>query len=393
MENEDLLDQLDSHLASPNLAWLLGAGISYNAHIPLMHPLTEHVLGLLNEKSKSYSLIQAIRNELPQTCHVEHILSHVGDYLALLQRSERKEITIGSSKACEKTLKAAHDEIVRNIAKTVRWGLIEIPHKIIGKSDDPVVDIDEHRNFINACFHTRNAGLQERRGPVRLFTTNYDTLLEDALALCCIPYWDGFEGGAVAFRPEAPKDEDSLKKIAAHVVKLHGSIDWYVAENERQVMRLRDGDKYPSKDLRVLIHPQSTKYLAAQRDPFASQFDQFRRAIRSNRENVLAICGYSFGDDHINEEIELAMDQSSNKTTLIAFSREEKAKNQFTMPSALDVWRKTEPWGKRVYVVTQRGLYNGSSGPHFLNKDRQLEWWKFEGVSQLLRDGARSFFS
>lgn len=391
MENADLLDQLDSHLTSPNLAWLLGAGISYNAHIPLMHPLTNHVFELLKTKKTSWKLIQEIHKELPEECHVEHILSHIGDYLALLQRSDKKEVKIGSSKACEEKLKIAHEEIVRNIATTIRWGLKGSPAKL-GSPDEPVVKIDEHRGFIDACFCTRNAGLQERRGPVRLFTTNYDTLLEDALALCRVPYWDGFEGGAVAFRPQVPKDEDSLKKFAAHVVKLHGSIDWYAADNESQVLRLRDGDSYTSKDLRVLIYPQSTKYLAAQRDPFASQFDQFRRAIRSNSENVLAICGYSFGDDHINEEIELAMEQSSNKTTLIAFSKEEEAEDQFTMSSTLNTWRK-KPWGKRVYVVTQRGLFHHeSSEPYFMKENRALEWWNFKGVSQLLRDGARSFF-
>lgn len=84
---------------------------------------------------------------------------------------------------------------------------------------------------------------------------------------------------------------------------------------------MRDGDLYPEKSSRVLIYPQSTKYLATQRDPFAAQFDLFRRTLGSNKENVLAICGYSFGDEHINQEIELALRCPENKTTILAFSQ------------------------------------------------------------------------
>ena len=100
----------------------------------------------------------------------------------------------------------------------------------------------------------------------------------------------------------------------AHVIKLHGSIDWHLGEDDR-VWRVRDGDLYPKKISRVLIYPQSTKYLATQRDPFAAQFDLLRRSLGTQEENVLAICGYSFGDEHINQEIELALQRPENKTT------------------------------------------------------------------------------
>ena len=42
-KTKDLVTQLDELLGSGNQAWLFGAGISYNAGIPLMGPLTERV--------------------------------------------------------------------------------------------------------------------------------------------------------------------------------------------------------------------------------------------------------------------------------------------------------------------------------------------------------------
>lgn len=36
----DVAEQFEKHLNSPKQTWLLGAGVSFLANIPLMHPLT-----------------------------------------------------------------------------------------------------------------------------------------------------------------------------------------------------------------------------------------------------------------------------------------------------------------------------------------------------------------
>jgi hypothetical protein len=163
---------------------------------------------------------------------------------------------------------------------------------------------------------------------------------------------------------------------------LHGSIDWYLGDDGK-VWRVRDRDLYPDRAGRVLIYPQSTKYVATQRDPFAAQFDVFRRALSNGTDNVLAICGYSFGDDHINQEIEFAMSAATSKTTILAFCGEFPV-----IPQMLDQWRKSS-WGKRVYVMTQHGLYVGPVGPlHGRSDGKSLDWWTFGGVTKVLENGA-----
>jgi SIR2-like domain len=153
-------------------------------------------------------------------------------------------------------------------------------------------------------------------------------------------------------------------------------------------LRVRDGDLYPERtsqdperSSRVLIYPQATKYLATQRDPFASQFDLFRRALGSSSENVLAICGYSFGDEHINQEIELALQHSDNKTTVLAFSS--------SINDVLQKWQ-TLTWSKRLYIISKSGLYVGSSPFYFPEAGKELDWWTFDGVTNLLNDGAEA---
>lgn len=46
MQDADISEQFEKHLNSPKQTWLLGAGVSYPANIPLMYPLTDRVMEL-----------------------------------------------------------------------------------------------------------------------------------------------------------------------------------------------------------------------------------------------------------------------------------------------------------------------------------------------------------
>lgn len=391
MEESDLLEQIDGHLGSPNIAWLLGAGVSCDANVPLMYPLTNRVLAILEaEANPCLPLVQNLQKEVHDNCHIEHLLSHLGDYAALADRSKAGTTLIGGKSVTRKEIDDAHYSMVNAIAHTVRWGYSAAgkggtPPERIGESGKAITNIVHHSSFVSACFHTARAGLHERRGPVRFFTTNYDTLLEDALALKRIRYWDGFEGGAVGYRSFRLGDGDAPGNYPAHVIKLHGSIDWHLADDDGRVFRVRYGDSYPGASQRVLIYPQSTKYLAAQRDPFSAQFELLRKVLTAGSDNTIAVCGYSFGDDHINQEMEIALARADSKSTLLAFCLETDGK----LPACLEKWRRA-PWGARVYVITNRGIYAGASPAAYEPSSGDLSWWSFAGVTSVLRSGAGS---
>lgn len=389
METTDLLDQLDEHLCSPNISWLLGAGVSKDANIPLMYPLTERVLFLLETKKSNYvDLINTVKAELDDECHIEHLLSHLGDYAALADRSKTKSTNIGQRTVSCAEIDRVHSEIVSAIADTIRWGYSPAgkdgsKSEQSGDEGRSITNVNLHREFVSACFNSARAGLSERRGAVKFFTTNYDTLLEDALSLNRIRYWDGFDGGAVAYKSYRLGDGDPPSGYAAHVIKLHGSIDWHLSDEDGRVYKVRYGDSYPSTRQKVLIYPQSTKYIAAQRDPFSSQFDLFRRCLGAGADSAIAICGYSFGDDHINQELEMALARPESKTTLVAFCFESDGK----LPSCLEEWRNSS-WGGRVYIASNKGLYVGAGAPKVVASKGEFSWWTFEGVTRILMDGA-----
>lgn len=384
-ESDDLLNQLDSHLAMPCQAWLFGAGVSKGAGIPLMVALTARVRAMANGTVHRV-VLDALFAELPAAAHIEHLLSHLGDYAALAERAKLTDVSIGGTSVKAVALTSAHKAVVGWIAETVRWGYRAAQgsaQEEVGASGKSIVKIDEHKAFIQALFNTTQAGLADRRGAVRLFSTNYDTLLEDALALCGVSCWDGFSGGAVAFRNFSFGEAEPVVAHRAHVIKLHGSSDWRLGEDGR-VWRVRDGDTYPEKASTVYIHPQSTKYVATQRDPFAAQFDLLRRTLATHSDNVLAVCGYSFGDEHINQELEIALAAPDNRTTLVVFLYEDSG-----WPDCITKWRHSA-WQKRVYIVTQKAMYVGSTGPfHSAATGKTHDWWTFSGVTKMLQDGAK----
>jgi hypothetical protein len=387
VNSKDCLKQLDTLLAERNQSWLFGAGISFRPGIPLMKALTERVFNLAKEKGEPNDniVLEYIRGQLPEQSHIEHVLSHIGDHRAIAERSRDKQVKFRETVFSLEELDAFHKRILLWISETIRWGYkskTDHSPEQIGNREMPIVKIDDHRNFISVLFNRGQAGLVERRGAVRLFTTNYDTLLEDALALNHLPYWDGFNGGAVAYRSYRYGDKEPDHGYRAHVIKLHGSIDWHLGEDGK-VWRVRDGDTYPETTVRVLIYPQSIKYLATQRDPFAAQFDIFRRTLSANEENVLGICGYSFGDDHINQEIELSLSCSGNRTTILVFAQ--------SLNDTLESWRQSA-WGKRLYIISQDGLYIGKDdllcAPPSKTKH---DWWTFQGMTKLLINGAEAY--
>ncbi len=385
ISNDDCLKQIDNLLSLDKQSWLLGAGISFVAKIPLMAGLTERVMKLAEEdgeNEKAYCLLKILFSELPESSHIEHVLNHLGDYAAIAERTDSKTVKIGEHKTSYDDLCFTHSKVIQWIATTVRWGYVAETGEI-GSSKNPIVQVSEHQNFIRALFNRTHAGISERRCPVNIFTTNYDTLLEDALALERIPYWDGFTGGAVGFRSHFYGNENQLSNAKADLIKLHGSIDWHMCD-EGRIWRVRDFDIYPKRESSVMIYPQATKYIATQRDPFAMQFELLRCALRSPKENVLAICGYSFGDEHINQEIDMALTQPENKTTVIAFS---KAKND-----VLDKWL-GGIWAQRLYVVTEDGIYvRGENKLSFTLEDEvNIDWWTFNGVTKVLNDGMEAF--
>jgi hypothetical protein len=137
--------------------------------------------------------------------------------------------------------------------------------------------------------------------PLEIFTVNYDLLLETALEMLGVPFFDGFAGVLRArFQSEMVEsvpgaDRDWLPSFFVRLWKLHGSVNW-VWENQ-QIVRL---GQTAANGAAAAIYPSDTKYEESRRVPFVVLQDRFRRALYTP-ETIALVSGYSFGDDHLNE--------------------------------------------------------------------------------------------
>jgi hypothetical protein len=397
MTVEECFKLIDEHLGKSHQTWLLGAGISKEAGIPLMPQLTNYVEEQLQDENQAR--YKSIRSVLVSSAHVENILNHIVNLIAIAEDTRIKTAEIAGGAASVGQLRSLHKDIQKAISEIVRWGCKNEPGAPVtfGTKDAPLATIDSHVNFVKALFSKRRLH-QESLPPVTFFTTNYDTLLEDAFALNRVDYLDGFTGGGMAFwNPEAyggyyKKPFERYESVAAKLYKLHGSIDWF-EDHEDVVVRLRDSCRYPSRERgHHVIYPAASKYAAVRREPFSTAFAALRDALSTQVQGLIAVCGYSFGDEHVTDEIVRALQRRGNAMTLLVFANQPDgdmdANQNLPGPLAALLGGTKIPWSKRVFVCGRRGFYHGTLENKCTTSGADTHpWWTFSGVTKLIEEG------
>lgn len=366
----ETIHKFEDLLSQSNRAFLLGAGSSKCANLPLTVELTEKTLASdsLDEDSENIlRSIQALFNGSSPPAHIEDFLSELVDLIAIANRRGRrnatvKKVVLGAVEYPEEKLLAAAEHIKQAIAE------------IIGET----VTIETHKRFINAVHRSQRPGKVTASQSVDYLILNYDTLIEDALALCRVPYADGIDGGVSGWwNPRTFERQD----LAARVLKLHGSIDWHEMPGTKLPCRIANKiDLSGGLNRRILIWPASTKYRETQLDPYAQLTSLARQVLNPQRgdQRVLVICGYSFGDSHINIEIEQALKGSTGDLTVIAFTHED------SPVGILKEWHEDQSISDQVLIFANKGFFHGQD---IRPSDQPLLWWKFENITTILEGG------
>ena len=362
----DAVEKFEELLVQSGRAFLIGAGCSKCAGLPLTAELTKIAIESDELDATSKAILAAIKKLFDGATgsHIEDYLSELVDLLAIAERRVERgaalaQVPIDGTFYSYEQLRAAGEQIKLSISKAI----------------DKQVEIKTHRAFVRAVHQPVRVGKTAPGSIVDYLVLNYDTVVEDALAIECIPFTDGIDGGVTGWwNPDTFKRDD----LAARVLKLHGSVDWCeIAEDplpRRIAPKLQVQDM---QDRRILIWPASTKYRETQLDPFAQLADRARQIMRPVRgsQRVLVICGYSFGDAHINIEIDRALRESTGDLTVIAFSSEDEPVGR------LKEWNQTDGIREQVLIFAKRGFFHGATANRTTHV---LPWWKFENVVRLL---------
>ncbi len=370
VSQQEFADALDKFRgirdSSGALVFLIGAGCSKCAGLPLTNELTDRVLRDDEIDCSSKKILQAVKEEFASgsNANIEDYLSEIVDMLAITQRRAERGVE-------ENTVVAGNASYS---AQQLHIAIIQIK-QAIAKAIDKKVSIDTHQKFVTSVHRPLRVGRQGNSQPVDYLVLNYDTIVEDSLAMAGIQYSDGLSGGETAWWDTRAFDADG---VSTRVIKLHGSINWYQFPDDPSPRRIGNSIKLEDKEnIPLLIWPSSTKYQEAQLDPFAHLLNRARKALQSSSgsQRLLVICGYSFGDRHINVEIDRALRGSDGNLTIAAFTDSNE-------PSGLlQKWREDNLVRDQVLIFSNRGFFRGDEEQ--ISRD-DLPWWKFENLTRIL---------
>jgi len=231
--------------------------------------------------------------------------------------------------------------------------------------------LDLHGEFVRR--------IAQRADPsVKVFSLNYDPLIERAATFVRVRVVDGFLGaehsyfdpavfseriGRIRGTYKAKQFDETVKPI--HLLKLHGSLGWYECPTNG-VRRCGFGEAPPAGTRRLMIPPQRRKAADTMTPPYSSLWSIFRGCLAHNDTpiNRLVCIGYGFGDEHVNAVIENALART-DFTVLI-----------FTKALSEHAWSR---WSAKpnVIVVTERQCsLKGTPGPG------HADLWSFERIAK-----------
>lgn len=261
--------------------FLFGAGTSVEAGYPMMPGLTRQVIGGLGVADRGY---------------LDEVLDQVGLSYDAVKGEPNVEVI-----ADHVIAHAISTQQTRFHALEVR--LRELVTDVILAVGSPV--LDRHVDFLTSL-KSRAYG---RPACVYIFTTNYDLLFEFAGAEAGVVVETGFIGSVERFfdpqRFAFSCGTLANSRFAEHpaltvrLVKLHGSVSW-VSRNGRFFER--HPTSIAAADRRVMILPRRRKIMETLHAPHDALFTAARGALGADCKYLVS-CGFSFGDDHINDNL------------------------------------------------------------------------------------------
>lgn len=154
---------------------------------------------------------------------------------------------------------------------------------------------------------------------VKIFTTNYDTLFEQAAAKGAFVVVDGFSYSQprifsgryfdvdfVDRNKTRLKNEDNFIPKVFHLYKLHGSLWW--KRDERNDGRIVQ-EKYVENPL--IVYPASNKFESSYEQPYFEMMSRFQSCLRMD-DLMFVVLGFGFNDKHIQNVIIEAVHQNAN---------------------------------------------------------------------------------
>ena len=331
----ELETKVAQQLKSQRVGYLLGAGSSYLNGAG--YPLASELWDLIKNDITDTASRSAIQSKLDSGAKgIEHALDLLDDG-------------------------GANDTPYRHLVTAALAGLF--------MQKTPPLDL--HCEFVRR--------IAQRADPsVKVFSLNYDPLVERAAAQVRVRVTDGYLGVENAYFDAAVFEErigrirgthrgkqfdETVRPI--HLLKLHGSLGWYEC-GTHGTRRCSFGAEPPTGTKRLMIPPQRRKAVDTMYPPYSALWSAFRGSLGQNAApiNRLVCIGYGFADEHVNSVIEAALARS-DFTVLV-----------FAMVLSDASWSRWSQKTNAVIVTKDRCSMKGQTGPG------HADLWSFERLAK-----------
>jgi hypothetical protein len=292
-----------------NIIFLLGAGCSKSAGIPVSNEMVEEVEKLLetdSEWKKYANLYNYLRSSIEYS---EGIFGNFGDtfnierLLIIMNEIEKRDRNIiypfiGSWNLRLSDVAGQNFEKITELKRLIKNKLLDWtnPKELTKKAD-------YYKGF--AKFHSEIG-----YNPLRVFSLNYDLCFEIAVGDSDVE--QGFdpktnEWQYSNFEQQQPKP--------FYLYKLHGSVNWYTDKHTGKLMLSNHPVTNPE-----LIFGIDTKLKSS--DPYFFYTSEFRKWLLHKDCKLIVTIGYSFADDYINDLISQSIVNDKQKHLLVVMPEE-----------------------------------------------------------------------
>lgn len=328
--------ELQAHLASllrlENVGLLLGAGASVDAGGHTMAALWRNFVGQCADEAawllaNGFLDAPEVRPDAPVVPNIERLIDRLeialsewarktarinDDELLGLTPDEQKQVDALNTL---KKVRAALDGVVVEAAllQEVWW---TSPSGV--ESDE--VGLASQRTILQKLVSARQPG----QSSPWVFTTNYDLAIEWAAESIDLQVSNGFLGihnrrfspqsFDLGFRNTQARGEARFGVYNIYLAKLHGSLTWREERGEvfeipaslaHQRIKAFLADPEGS-GLGLMVMPRAAKYMDTVGYVLGELFRRFAEFM-SKPQTCLILCGYGFGDEHINRLIRSAL--------------------------------------------------------------------------------------
>jgi len=352
-EKSRLTQRLRQYLELRNVTVLVGNGCS----IPFGAPLIHDTASLVPELDTEPYRLKSTGNHDRARKLLSHLLPTSGvlglePLLTILANVQASEELLGKTTVLGQMAVTAED--ARLLEQLLKKWLFTKCKALTLISDEK---LRYHEQLLRRIL-LRSTALPR----AKVFTTNYDLLLERALDSLGVMYFDGFLGTInrtlrsesyhydLYYPGETTEGRVSRVDRVLHLHKLHGSINWRRRMTGPGDVVISHTTPEDHEYGNVMVYPSPLKVTEMNGYPYAEMLRHFSAQI-NQPQGVLFTIGYSFQDDHINRLLYQALSIPSFVLVIVIPGITGPKGGEDVGPQH-EVWRLVQLGSKRIVVIS-----------------------------------------